>query len=130
MKKWLNNLMAGRYGSDELSFTLLMIYLGICILGIFVDAAFLQLIGLFIILFSLFRILSRNVEARRAENEAFMNFLRRTGKESEARKARRQDKDHRYFRCKNCGTVMRVPKGIGKIEITCPKCGEKITKKV
>lgn len=130
MKKWLNNLMAGRYGGDELSFSLLMLYLGLCIFGIFVDAQIVQLIGLFIILFSFFRMFSRNVEARRAENEAYLTFLRRSGREKAARKARRQDKTHRYIRCKNCRTMMRVPKGVGKIEITCPKCGQRITKKV
>lgn len=130
MKNWLNRLMAGRYGSDELSFSLLMLYLGICIFGIFVDAKLVQLIGLFIILFSFFRMLSRNVEARRTENEAYLNFLRRAGQKKNARKARQQDKTHHYIRCKNCRTMMRVPKGVGKIEITCPKCGKTITKKV
>ena len=46
MKKWLQNIMAGRYGSDELGFTLLLIYLGICIFGIFCDLPLVQLLGL------------------------------------------------------------------------------------
>ena len=52
MKKWLQNIMAGRYGSDELSFTLLLIYLGICIFGIFCDLPLVQLLGLAIILWA------------------------------------------------------------------------------
>lgn len=129
MKKWLQNWMTGRYGSDELSFTMLVIYLGICIFSVFADIQILQLFGLAIILWSFFRILSRNIPARQAENEAYLKFLSSIGMKSRARKARRQDKEHRYYRCKKCGAVMRVPRGIGKIEITCPKCGEKITKK-
>ena len=75
MKKWLQNIMAGRYGSDELGFTLLLIYLGICIFGIFCDLPLVQLLGLAIILWAFFRILSRNIPARQAENAAYRRFL-------------------------------------------------------
>ena len=129
MKKWLQNLMVGRYGSDELSFTLLMLYLGVCMLAIFAGIRILQLLALGIILYAFYRILSRNIPARQAENAAYLRFLARIGANSRARKARRQDKAHRYYRCKHCGAVLRVPRGIGKVEITCPKCGEKLTKK-
>lgn len=129
MKKWLQNLMVGRYGSDELSFTLLMLYLGVCMFAIFADIRILQLLALGIILYAFYRILSRNIPARQAENAAYLRFLARIGANSRARKACRQDKAHRYYRCKHCGAVLRVPRGIGKVEITCPKCGEKLTKK-
>ena len=129
MKKWLQNLMAGRNGSDALSFTLFMIYLGICMFAIFSGIQLLQIFALAIILYAFFRILSRNIPARQAENEAYLRFLSRLSADSRARKARRQDKAHRYYRCKHCGAVLRVPRGIGKIEITCPKCGEKLTRK-
>ena len=36
------------------------------------------------------------------------------------------DKEHKYFTCPNCKTVCRVPRGKGKIVITCPKCGGEI----
>ncbi|HIX32159.1 MAG TPA: hypothetical protein H9682_08500 [Firmicutes bacterium] len=130
MKRWLQNLMSGRYGSDELSFVLLMLYLGVCIFAMFTHLRIFQLLGLAIILWAFFRILSRNIPARRAENAAFLGFLSRTGANRRARRARRQDKEHRYYRCKQCGAIMRVPRGVGKIEITCPKCGAKLTKKV
>ena len=129
MKKWLQNWMAGRYGSDELSFTALVLYLGICIISIFTDLEVLQILGLAIILWSFFRILSRNIPARRAENEAYLNLLRSLGAKRQAYQARRRDKAHRYYRCKQCGAVMRVPRGLGKIEITCPMCGRTVTKK-
>ena len=41
-------------------------------------------------------------------------------------KARHADKAHKYFTCKNCKTICRVPVGKGKIVITCPKCGAQI----
>ncbi|MCB6898761.1 endonuclease Q family protein [bacterium 210917-DFI.7.65] len=129
MKKWLQNIMAGRYGSDELGFTLLLIYLGICIFGIFCDLPLVQLLGLAIILWAFFRILSRNIPARQAENAAYRRFLSKCSAARQARRSRRQDREHRYYRCRGCGAIMRVPRGAGKIEITCPKCGRKITKK-
>ena len=129
MKKWLQNIMAGRYGSDELGFTLLLIYLGICIFGIFCDLPLVQLLGLAIILWAFFRILSRNIPARQAENAAYRRFLSKYSAALQARRSRRQDREHRYYRCRGCGAIMRVPRGAGKIEITCPKCGRKITKK-
>ena len=44
-------------------------------------------------------------------------------------KAQAADKDHKYFFCPKCGQSVRVPKGAGKIRVTCPKCGEKFEKK-
>ncbi len=130
MKKWLQNFMVGRYGSDELSFAILILYLGFCIISVFADIPLLQLLATILIAWSFYRILSRNIAARRAENDTYLRFLANLYKKKRARKARRQDKNHRYYRCRHCRTVMRVPKGIGKIEITCPKCGKKFTKKV
>lgn len=34
----------------------------------------------------------------------------------------KQRKTHRFFKCPECGVTVRVPKGKGKIKITCPKC--------
>lgn len=88
MKKWLQNIMAGRYGSDELGFTLLLIYLGICIFGIFCDLPLVQLLGLAIILWAFFRILSRNIPARQAENAAYRRFLSKCSAARQARRSR------------------------------------------
>ena len=118
MKKWLQNIMAGRYGSDELGFTLLLIYLGICIFGIFCDLPLVQLLGLAIILWAFFRILSRNIPARQAENAAYRRFLSKCSAARQARRSRRQDREHRYYRCRGCGAIMRVPRGAGKIAST------------
>lgn len=99
MKKWLQNIMAGRYGSDELSFTLLLIYLGICIFGIFCDLPLVQLLGLAIILWAFFRILSRNIPARQAENASLSRFpeqMQRSASCCGAAAARTAM--HRYYR--------------------------------
>ena len=79
MKRWLQNLMSGRYGSDELSFVLLMLYLGVCIFAMFTHLRIFQLLGLAIILWAFFRILSRNIPAPPGrKTPRFLGFLSRT----------------------------------------------------
>ena len=80
-----------------------------------------------ITLLALFRMFSRNLEKRRAENAKFMEKVwwpisrRMAGKRQQ-----RMDKEHCYFTCPGCGAVCRVPKGKGRIVITCPRCGNEI----
>ena len=130
IRNFLQRFMYGRYGSDALSFFLLGCYVVLYLISYLADLPALYLVADVLLLWGFFRILSRNYERRRAENAAFLGFLSRTGANRRARRARRQDKEHRYYRCKQCGAIMRVPRGVGKIEITCPKCGAKLTKKV
>ena len=82
---------------------------------------------LFVILF--FRMFSKNLYKRRAENQKWVNWLWRIKSNQAGAKARHADKEHKYFTCKNCKTICRVPAGKGKIIITCPKCGAKIEAK-
>jgi len=77
------------------------------------------LVGLF------FRMFSKNLPRRRAENQKWVNWWWRVRSSSGAR-ARHADKEHKYFTCKQCKTICRVPVGKGKIIITCPKCGAQI----
>ena len=42
------------------------------------------------------------------------------------KRQQRMDKEHCYFTCPGCGAVCRVPKGKGRIVITCPRCGNEI----
>ena len=65
-------------------------------------------------------------DVNRAENQKFINWWYPIKNRFASAKARRADKDHKYFTCKNCKTICRVPAGKGKIVITCPKCGQKI----
>ena len=63
-----------------------------------------------LMVWTLFRMFSRNLPKRRLKSQ----------------RARSRDKDHKYFTCPQCRTVCRVPRGKGKIIITCPKCGTSI----
>ncbi len=74
----------------------------------------------------LFRMFSRNLERRRAENARFLAFWSRLKGASNGARARHADKEHKYFTCKNCKAICRVPVGKGNIVITCPRCGAEI----
>ena len=86
----------------------------------------LNLIAVAVLIYSYFRIFSRNIARRQAENQKFLKITAPVrslfGKKS-------ADKTHRIFSCPKCGQKMRVPMGKGKIEITCPNCRNKFIKR-
>ena len=81
-----------------------------------------------LMVFILFRMFSKNLAKRRAEYQKFMGWIWKARNNAAGAKARRADKEHKYFTCR-CGAICRVPVGKGKIVITCPKCGAKIEAK-
>jgi hypothetical protein len=122
--------MIGRYGNDEFTLFLLITSLIFTFLGNFRHLRLLYFIGSAIICYSLFRALSKNYEARRKELNWYLRWSEKPKAELKLLGNRLRDrKTHTYFKCKECKTVLRVPKGRGKIEITCPKCRAKVIKK-
>ncbi len=71
----------------------------------------------------LFRIFSRNLWKRQEENRKFMMWSYDLRTKISGAKQRHADTDHKYYTCKTCRTVCRVPVNKGTIIITCPKCG-------
>ena len=127
--------MQGRYGLDRLSQVMMIAGLIVVIIAGFVRRPLLvsnliYLAGVVLVLLGYIRVFSRNHQKRYAENEKFMQLtagIRRLfGKEKYMIKQR---KDYRIFSCPGCKQKIRIPKGKGKIEITCPKCHTKFIKK-
>ena len=77
-------------------------------------------------LWLIFRIFSKNLYKRREENRKWMQFWGGIKSKNAGIRARHADKEHKYFTCKNCKAICRVPAGKGEIIITCPKCGTQI----
>ena len=126
----MQQFMVGRYGNDEFTLFLLIASLVFTFLGNFRHLRFLYFIGIAIIGYSFFRILSKNYEARRKELNWYLRWSEKPKAELKLLGNRFRDrKTHCYFKCKDCKTVLRVPKNRGKIEITCPKCRAKVIKK-
>ena len=126
--------MYGRNGMDQLNRALIFLYLGLCVLRTILLLALESIVpariadvllwGVLVGLF--FRMFSKNLPRRRAENQKWVNWWGRVRSSSSGARARHADKEHKYFTCKQCKTICRVPVGKGKIIITCPKCGAQI----
>ena len=125
---FLQRFMYGRYGTDQLGFALIAVYLVCYLLSGLFRLGLLRLLGLVCLGLALYRLLSRNIPRRRAENEKFLEAVRPIVRQYNVNKCRRQDKEHCYFKCPNCGQQLRVPKGKGRISITCRSCGASFEK--
>ncbi len=123
IRRYMARFMAGRYGGDQLNLFLLALYLILYVVFLFTRLLALELLATVLVFVSLFRSLSRNLEARRAENAKFLQFVRPMARRWSAFRARAHDREHRYFKCPNCGQQMRVPRGKGRITVHCRSCG-------
>lgn len=120
------NFFRGRNGSDALSMAASMMACVLLVIAMIVGGTvsnFLWSMALVCLLYSYFRIFSRNVYRRQMENQWFLRKLQPIN-DYRARRAqcRRQKNLYCFFKCPQCGTVLRVPKGKGRIRITCRCC--------
>ena len=138
MKEKLRQFMYGRYGSDNLSRFILVLALIIIILNYFTKLMVLYYIGLALLIWNIFRTMSRNHAARHRENEAYLRikgritgFFKGSGSRSSGsgHSSTSADRTHRIYKCPSCGQKVRVPRGKGRIAITCPKCRSSFIKR-
>jgi ribosomal protein S27E len=113
----------GRNGVDQLNLFLLGTALVLVLLSSLTRLPILSWIGLGLIVYSYFRMMSRNLEARSEENRRYLDVTDRFLNVFRKGFGHASDREHRYFKCPGCGQTVRVPKGKGNIEIRCPKCG-------
>lgn len=119
----LQRFMYGRYGTDQLNMALLLLYLVLYLVSIIFRLEILYWLSLVVLVFLLFRTLSRNAARRRAENAKFLQIAGPFLRWIRFQRTAHRDKEHRYFKCPNCGQQLRVPRGKGKITVTCRNCG-------
>lgn len=122
IKQALRRFMMGRYGTDKLNMWILGGGLLLCLISVFIPFPIADLVlttaSYALMIWAIFRTLSRNTYRRYRENRRFLMLLDRI-----------KDRDHKYFDCPKCRQPVRVPRGKGKIMITCPKCKEKFQRK-
>ena len=130
MREKFMRFMQGRNGVDDLSKALNIIVLVLLILSIFTGWPFLYPIALALMVYMYFRIFSKNIPKRYKENQIYRNFrYDATIKWNNKKKEWAQRKIYRFYRCPMCKQKVRVPKGRGRICITCPKCRTEFVKK-
>ena len=141
----------GRNGRDSLNIALFVLGIFLSFLSRFLFENVLSILSYIVLLLCIFRAISRNIPQRQAENALFLEATRgirarfspggtpqgrsgRTGggwtKKRRANSPYFSCDDFRYFSCPDCKQTMRVPKGQGKVKVTCPKCALVIVKEV
>lgn len=125
-----NRFMYGRYGQDEFSRFLLGVALALLVISLFVRGSVFGILVLLILVYVYFRMFSKNIQARYAENQKylqikdrFLGFFRRNKNHAEDLKT------NHIYRCPKCGQKIRIPRGKGMVEITCPKCRTRFRKR-
>lgn len=125
----IRQLMAGRYGNDFLNAALFIFGAVISVVCSLFRIPFGSLISFIPYGIALCRMLSKDYTKRSAENARFLE-LSKPWRDFLMKKFRQlQDKDHRYYSCPKCHNTLRVPKGRGKIKISCPHCNKEFIKR-
>ena len=124
----LQRMMFGRYGSDQLGVFCFAAYLFLWVLSICFRGTRIMMIltpvSYLFVLAYFFRFFSRNIYKRQQENQKFLQIFNRVKNYFKYLKMKFTERDgvKKLFRCPKCHQIIRVPKGRGKIAITCPKC--------
>lgn len=119
----LRQFMIGRCGADQLSLATMWVAIILWLVYSLTHWMILYVISMVSIIYTIFRMFSRKLDKRRAENARFLSKIRPVQRKFSTTVSHLKDKEHRYFRCPNCKQQMRVPKGKGRIRITCRSCG-------
>lgn len=119
----LRQFMVGRCGVDQLSLALLWASVLLQFVYALTHLMIFYYLSAIAIIVTFFRMFSRRLEQRRRENARFLALIRPVRQKFSTLTAHWKDKEHRYFRCPNCKQQMRVPRGKGRIRVTCRGCG-------
>ncbi len=130
MREKLRDFMIGRYGNDSLGHFLMGVSLVSLLLSSVFRSLLLRWIAWGLLIWEIYRFVSRDVGKRSQENTMFYALKNKFTADARQKKTEwAQRNEYRYFRCPNCGQKLRVPTGRGKISITCPKCQNEFIKK-
>ena len=130
MKESLVRFMQGRHGTDNLGMFTLILALAVSLLSSFIGVPVLSFVGLALYVLTIFRMMSRNQQARVAENQKYIALT--SGWKTKGRqyvKRMQNRKEYKYFRCPKCKVLLRLKRGCGEKDITCVKCGHQFKQK-
>ena len=129
MKEKLYRFMQGRYGNDKLNRFLMVIALIFLVISLLGAEPF-YLLGIACLIYVYYRMLSRKIYKRSAENNVYLKYEYKVKQFFFTwKRDMQQRRTHHIYRCPSCKQKIRVPKNKGRIEIKCPKCGQTFIKK-
>ncbi len=130
VKAGLYRFMMGRYGADKLGLFLIWGAVIVSLIGSLTGLAALSLISMLMWAFALFRMLSRNLAARRKENDRFLSLWQPVATSVRQACARfKNRRQFRYFRCPHCHAWLKLPRGVGQVTMKCGKCAHQFDTK-
>lgn len=126
LKQKMIAFMYGRYGTDELYIALFVLWLVLVVINAFVHSTIISIIAFAVILYSLFRSMSKKRDKRVRENQIFLKAWRPVKNWFSYQHDRFRDrKIARYRKCKHCHAIIKLPNKRGRHSVVCPKCREK-----
>lgn len=129
VKEKFYRFMMGRYGGDKLNQFLMIAALILIVLAMF-GVPVVNALGLLCLIYAYFRMFSRNIYKRQAENAKYLKYEYKVKQRFAVFKRElQQRKTHHIYRCPSCKQKIRIPRGRGKVEIRCPKCSRTFIKR-
>ena len=130
MREKLRQFMIGRYGTDGLNRFLSIASLVLLLIAIISRVNLFTYLGAALLIFGYYRTFSRNISKRTEENYKFYTLKDRVDNKFKGWKEQWANrKVYHYYRCPQCRQKLRVPRGRGRIQISCPRCGTQFIKK-
>ena len=117
------------YGMYRLNTHLLIMMVVILVLGLFVKNSIPVLLAFVIFIVFMYRFGSRNITKRSIENRKYHDINRYITRQFKAIRNNVTNKEYKYFVCKRCYQLVRVPRGKGEIFIHCPHCKHEFSAK-
>ena len=132
IKEKYDKLMTGRYRVfDTLNKDMIIVCLVIGFLNLFIRSLIIRVLSPALIVLVVLRLFSTNEVKRITENRKYMEFKEKSKEFLKIQYQRvKEYKTHRYYKCKNCSSYIRVPAKKGKHTIDCPKCGKEFEVKI
>ncbi len=125
----INDFMQNRYGVDHFTIVLLVLNVTMALMAQLFYQSWLLYISVIPLVYTYFRIFSKNKVKRHQENILFLRFWYPFYTNLKTKfKHMKRSKSYRYYKCKKCGQKLRVPKGKGRLSIKCPKCQNEFIK--
>ena len=130
MREKLRQFMIGRYGTDGLNQFLSIASIVMLLISLITRVSLFTYVGMVLLILCYYRMFSRNISKRTEENYRYYAVKDRIrSKFSSLRDQWNNRKLYHYYRCPQCRQKLRVPRGRGRIQISCPRCGTQFIKK-
>lgn len=130
IKSSFRSFMMGRNGADELSFALLVLALVLMVITSLTGIVLFNLASLILYALCIFRMFSKNTAKRYEENRRYVDRSQKIKTSVSQSWVRLKNiRKYKYFKCPECHALLRLPRKVGEVTVTCGKCRHAFKKK-